>query len=177
MNSASQRDRRRSVSISVRRIKSPSLTIPTKSPPFDTTGTALTRFSSRVSATFSIEHSGPTVTTVVTMTSAAFISAIPVADERPTLFDRPAEDHILCILGCRHLSRTRRADIDLNQICNWRSEIGDGASVPKFDRPEDNLTSTKFARRGAEGRKAACEHTADRHSNLLYPCHTSNGEL
>ena len=73
----SNRDGRRSVSISIRRIKSPSLTIPSKFPSFETTGTALIRFSSRISATSCTERSGPTVMTGETMTSAALIPPFP----------------------------------------------------------------------------------------------------
>ena len=71
-------DRRRSVSDSVRRIKSPSLTIPNSSPRSLTTGTALMRRRRRISATCRTLASGSTVTTFVVITSAAFITNTPL---------------------------------------------------------------------------------------------------
>jgi hypothetical protein len=63
-------------------MRSPSLTIPRSLPSAATTGTALIRLDTKVLATSRIDASGLTVTTFVTITSAAFIVQFP-AGKRP----------------------------------------------------------------------------------------------
>ena len=70
----SHQDGRRSVSVSERRMRSPSLTTPTTRPLSSTTGTALMRWRANNVATSLADCDGFTVTTGATMTSRAFIA-------------------------------------------------------------------------------------------------------
>src|SRR5215471_11511595 len=71
---SSHQERLRSVPASARRMRSPSLTIPTRSAWSSITGTALMRLARRILATSSTRAFGRTLMTAETITSAAFMS-------------------------------------------------------------------------------------------------------
>src|SRR5215831_3352688 len=82
---SSHQDRLRSVPASARRMRSPSLTIPTSSSCSSMTGTALMRLARRILATSSTRAFGRTLMTAQTITSAALMSHALLSGDKGTL--------------------------------------------------------------------------------------------